>query len=111
MVGPVSVLKPLAGLDLGLEENLRTFSSRIILRLRFCLRCGMQAIRRLRWCRSCRREYPEISSRLIVTGESAWANAKVFSLDRMLAAAKYDLLVMSDSDISRDSRLDAHGYG
>ena len=38
-------------------------------------------------------------SRLIVTGEPPYPNAKVYSLDRMLAAARHDLIVMSDSDI------------
>jgi ceramide glucosyltransferase len=36
---------------------------------------------------------------LIVTGEPPYANAKVYSLDLMLGAARHDLLVMADSDI------------
>jgi ceramide glucosyltransferase len=44
------------------------------------------------------REYPRISSRLLITGEPRYSNAKVFSLDRMLGAAAHDLVVMSDSD-------------
>jgi len=43
-----------------------------------------------------------------VTGESAWANAKVFIMDRMLAAANTICLVMSDSDIRVTRGLDAH---
>jgi ceramide glucosyltransferase len=31
--------------------------------------------------------YPAVPSRLMVTGEPPYANAKVYSLDRMLAAA------------------------
>ena len=34
-----------------------------------------------------------------MTGEPPYPNAKVYSLDRMLQAAQYDLLVMADSDI------------
>jgi len=45
-----------------------------------------------------RREYPRVSSRLLVTGEPPYSNAKVYSLDRMFAAAANDLVVMSDSD-------------
>jgi ceramide glucosyltransferase len=45
-----------------------------------------------------RREFPHVSSRLLVTGEPPYSNAKVYSLDRMLAAAANDLAVMSDSD-------------
>src|SRR5205085_3713718 len=46
-----------------------------------------------------RASYRAIPSRLIVTGEPPYANAKVFSLDRMLGAAQYDLVVMADSDV------------
>ena len=46
-----------------------------------------------------RREYPGVSTRLIVTGEPPYPNAKVYSLDRMLAEPPHDLVVMSDSDI------------
>jgi ceramide glucosyltransferase len=34
-----------------------------------------------------------------VTGEPPYPNAKVFSLDRMLAASRFPLVVMSDSDV------------
>ena len=41
----------------------------------------------------------------MITGEPPYPNAKVFSLDRMLAAAANDLVVMSDSDIRVDRHL------
>ena len=44
-------------------------------------------------------EYPTVPSRLLITGDPPYPNAKVFSLDRMMAAAANDLMVMSDSDI------------
>ena len=40
-----------------------------------------------------------ISSRLIVTGESPIPNAKAFSLNRLVRESRYDVLVMSDSDV------------
>lgn len=96
---PISILKPLAGLDPGLEENLRTFFEQqypefeILFAVRHEDDPAVAAVERLR------AEYPEIPSRLIVTGEPSYANAKVYSLQRMLAAAAHDLVVMSDSDI------------
>ncbi len=42
---------------------------------------------------------PPISAKLIVTGEPPYSNAKVYSLKCMLDHARYDLIVMSDSDI------------
>jgi ceramide glucosyltransferase len=96
---PISVLKPLSGLDLDLESNLRTFFEQdyAAFELLFAVRReddpAAEVVSRLQ------REYPNASSRLVITGEPPYPNAKVFSLDRMLAAANNDLVVMSDSDI------------
>lgn len=96
---PVSILKPLSGLDLGLESNLRTFFEQdypnfeILLAVRTADDPAVDVVRCLQ------HEYPNVPSRLIVTGEPPYPNAKVFSLDQMLAAAAHDLVVMSDSDI------------
>ena len=94
----ISILKPLAGVDDGLEENLRSFFEQrygcfeILFAVRSAEDPAIAVVERLQ------SSYPGIPSRLIVTGEPPYANAKVFSLDRMLAAASYDLLVMADSD-------------
>jgi ceramide glucosyltransferase len=96
---PISILKPLAGLDLDLESNLRTFfeqdypSFEILFAVRSESDPAVQVVSRLQ------REYSKIPSRLVITGEPTYPNAKVFSLERMMAAAANDLLVMSDSDI------------
>lgn len=98
-VEPISILKPLAGLDLDLESNLRTFfeqdypSFEILFAVRNANDAAAEVVARLQ------REYPQISSQLLITGEPPYPNAKVYSLDRMLAAAANDLVVMSDSDI------------
>ena len=46
-----------------------------------------------------RARYPQIPSRLIVSGPPAWPNAKVFSLDKMIAASARDYFIISDSDV------------
>jgi ceramide glucosyltransferase len=99
LLEPVSILKPLAGLDLGLESNLRTFFRQdypdfeILFAVRQPGDPAVAVVERLQY------EYPRVRSRLLITGEPPYPNAKVFSLDRMLAAAEHDLVVMSDSDI------------
>ncbi len=96
---PISILKPLAGVDLGLESNLRTFFEQdypafeILFALRSQDDPAAEVVARLQ------REYSNVPSRLVLTGEPPYPNAKVHSLDRMLAAAANDLLVMSDSDV------------
>lgn len=96
---PISILKPLSGVDLDLEPNLRTFFEQKypVFELLFAVRNeddpAIPVVERLRAA------FPAIPSRLIVTGEPPYPNAKVFSLERMSAAAHYDLLVMADSDV------------
>jgi ceramide glucosyltransferase len=98
-VEPVSILKPLSGLDLGLESNLRTFfeqdypSFEILFAVRRADDPAVEIVEGLQ------EQFPSVSSRLLITGEPSCPNAKVFSLNRMFAAAEHDLVVMSDSDI------------
>ena len=79
---PISVLKPLAGVDDGLEDNLRSFFEQdypefeILFAVRSAGRPGDRgggaaAGARIR----------AVPSRLIVTGEPPYPNAKVYSLD------------------------------
>jgi ceramide glucosyltransferase len=98
----ISILKPLAGHDLGLADNLRSFFTQDYsdFELWFAVRHpddpAVEVVRKLE------AEFPHVTSRLIVTGEPPYPNAKVFSLDRMLAESRRDLVVMSDSDIRVD---------
>jgi len=96
---PVSVLKPLYGLDNGLESNLRTFFEQdyadfeIVFAMRGPSDPAAAVVEKLQ------HEYPHVSSRVIFTGEPPYANAKVHSLDAMLRASAHELVVMSDSDV------------
>jgi ceramide glucosyltransferase len=95
----ISILKPLAGLDEGLEENLRSFFEQDYptFELLFAVRQeqdpAVPIVRRLLT------EYPGVPARLIVTGEPPYPHAKVFSLQCMLDASRYELIAMSDSDV------------
>ncbi len=96
---PISVLKPLAGVDDGLDQNLRTYFEQDYpaFELLFAVRHpddpAVPVVEALQ------KEYPRVPSRLIVSGEPPYPSAKVFSLQCMLAAARYDLLVTADSDV------------
>jgi len=95
----ISVLKPLDGSEIGLEENLRSFFGQDCpkFELLFAVRSDQDAA--ISVVRKLEAEFPHVSSTLIITGEPPYPNAKVFSLDRMLRASRHNLLVMSDSDI------------
>jgi ceramide glucosyltransferase len=96
---PVSILKPLHGVDEGLEENLRSFfrqdypAFEILFAARSAADACWAVVEKLRG------EFPRVPVRTFVTGEPPYPNAKVWSLDRMMGAAAHDLVVMSDSDI------------
>jgi ceramide glucosyltransferase len=95
---PISMLKPLHGLDEGLEENLRSYFQQdypefeILFAVREAGDPAVAVVEKL--CQ----EFPDVCARLLVTGEPPYPNAKVFSLDLMMAQARYDLLAMTDSD-------------
>ena len=95
---PISILKPLAGVEEGLEENLRTFFEQaypafeILFAVRDPADPAAAMVERLR------ARFPGVPARLMITGEPSYPNAKVYSLERMLAEARFDLVVMSDSD-------------
>lgn len=92
------MLKPLHGLDEGLEENLRSYFQQdypefeILFAVREAGDPAVAVVEKLR------QEFPHVPARLLVTGEPPYPNAKVFSLDLMMAQARYDLLAMTDSD-------------
>lgn len=105
---PISILKPIHGLDDGLEANLRSFFSQdyrgpdaephfeILFATRDTRDPAIAVVEKLR------AEFPHVPARLLITGEPPYANAKVFSLDTMQRAATYDLLAMADSDVRVD---------
>src|SRR5579864_8235473 len=73
-VEPVSILKPLAGLDLDLESNLRTFfeqdypSFEILFAVREPGDPAVAVVEKLR------HEYPNVPSQLLITGEPPYPN-------------------------------------
>lgn len=96
---PISVLKPLAGIDDGLEENLRSFFEQDYAEFEILFAVRSEKDPALPLVERLRKDYPAVPSHMLVTGEPPYPNAKVYSLDKMLAAARHDLIVMSDSDI------------
>ncbi|MGA3089487.1 MAG: bacteriohopanetetrol glucosamine biosynthesis glycosyltransferase HpnI [Terriglobales bacterium] len=95
---PISILKPLAGADLDLESNLRTFFEQQYPAFELLFAVRERSDPAVAVVEKLLHDYPQIPAQLFVTGEPPYPNAKAFSLDRMLQAAAHDLVVMSDSD-------------
>jgi ceramide glucosyltransferase len=46
-----------------------------------------------------RQRYPQVKSRIVTSGPPPWPNAKVYTLDKMIALSRNDYFVISDSDV------------
>ncbi|HKU41879.1 MAG TPA: glycosyltransferase, partial [Polyangiales bacterium] len=95
---PVSILKPLCGVDLALEENLRSFFEQD--HPAFELVFGVQSASdpALALARSLKRQYPAVACRIVVH-DRAGLNPKVSNLRAMLGAVQHDWVVISDSNV------------
>src|SRR5579863_1349163 len=96
---PVTILKPVHGMEPRLEETLESFfrqdypSFEIIFGARNHGDKSLDTIARLR------ARYPHVPTRVVISGDPSWPNAKVFSLAKMMASAEHSHFVISDSDI------------
>ena len=98
---PLSVLKPLHGMEPGLEQNIESFFEQDYpeYELLFCARQesdeGLQLARRVG------ARYPEVEARYVTCGEPTpkFHNAKVYSLAKLDSVAKHSLFITSDADV------------
>jgi len=96
---PVTVLKPLCGMEHELEENLRSFCAQdypnyqIVFGARHAEDAAVPVVKRLM------AEFPELDATLVVDEHIHGGNLKVSNLINMLAAAKHHILIMADSDM------------
>jgi ceramide glucosyltransferase len=99
LLPPVTVLKPVHGMEPRLRENLASFflqdypDYEVILGAREADNAALLAAEEVR------QRYPLVKCRIVISGVPTWPNAKVFSLDRMIAASSNDYFVISDSDV------------
>ncbi len=97
---PLSLLKPLHGAEPGLEAHLSTFFEQDYpcYEILFCT--GSSEDAGLDLARGVAARYPEIPVQFLSTGGAPdYINAKVASMELMEAAARHDILVISDSDV------------
>lgn len=95
----VSILKPLYGAEPRLEENLASFflQDYPAFEIVFGLRNDSDPALAVVECLCAR--YPQVAVKVVFSGEPQWPSAKVWSLDKMIARAASEYLVISDSDI------------
>jgi ceramide glucosyltransferase len=96
---PVSLLKPLHGAEPGLRDYLEGFFRLDYpdYEILFCARSETDP--GLSMARELSAKYPQIPVRILTSGEPPWPNARCYSLNEMKAAARHDILVITDSDV------------
>jgi ceramide glucosyltransferase len=96
---PVSVLKPLHGIEARLEENLESFFRQdypeyeVLFAVDEADDPALEVVRRV-----CSR-YPTVACRIVVNGKPPWPNPPAYSFHRMAEIAAHDIWVTSDSDV------------
>src|SRR5438477_5017902 len=86
---PVTLLKPLHGMEPRLRENLESFfrqdypAFELVFGVRSADDPALAVVHELA------RRYPHVPVQICCSGEPAWANAKVYNLQRMLALAAH----------------------
>jgi ceramide glucosyltransferase len=96
---PVSILKPLHGAEPELEANLESFFRQSYPGFELIFGCREASDPALEVVERLRQRYPQVAVQVVLSGEPQWPSAKVWSLEKMAAAAAHDYLVISDSDI------------
>jgi ceramide glucosyltransferase len=96
---PVSILKPLKGVDPEIWETFCSHCEQEYPEFQLIFGVSDPADPAVEVVRKLQAEYPNLPIELIVCDRVLGANIKVSNLAQMLPAARYELLVVNDSDI------------
>ena len=96
---PVSILKPLKGTDPGMYENFRSHCLQDYPEYEIIFGVSEPDDPTVKLVEQLKSEFPERALRLIVCSKRLGANTKVSNLVQMLPQARYEHLIVNDSDI------------
>jgi ceramide glucosyltransferase len=96
---PVSILKPLKGTDPDIYESFRRHCLQDYPEYEIIFGVSDPDDPAIASVQHLQREFPERSIRLVVCPNRLGANVKVSNLEQMLSAARYQHLLVNDSDI------------
>src|SRR5207302_4585589 len=96
---PVSVLKPLHGMEARLHDNLESFFQQDYPDFELLFAVDEPEDAALPVVKELMAKYPNVRSRFIVNGRPPWPNPPAYSFHCMSEIAQHDILVTSDSDV------------
>ena len=96
---PITVLKPVHGMEPLLEECLEGFYLQDYPAYELVFGARSADDPALGVVESLKRKYPHIPTRIVLSGEPAYPNAKVYLMEKMLPLAAHPTLFITDSDV------------
>jgi len=96
---PVTIFKPVHGMEARLEENLESFFQQDYPDFEIIIGARSADDPAIVLAEKLRQSYPQVKSRIVASGPPLWPNAKVYTLDKMIALSRNDYFVISDSDV------------
>jgi ceramide glucosyltransferase len=95
----VTLLKPVHGAEPRLRENLESFFRQDYPDFEIIFGARNLENEALRTVEELRVKYPHVRVTVVLSGEPKWPNAKVYSLDKMIASTRNSHFIITDSDI------------
>ena len=96
---PVSVLKPIHGMEAQLRQNIESFFRQDYPTYEILFAADEADDPALELVREISANYPQIPCRVMVTGKPPWPNPPAYCFYRMAEVAEHGILVTSDSDV------------
>ncbi len=96
---PVTLLKPLCGGEPNLRANIASFFDQEYPTFEIIFGARSLDDPALAVVHEVRKDYPFVPVKVVISGEPTAANAKICSLQKMYAVARFDYLIISDSDV------------